>query len=1115
MRCPQCETENLEGAKFCQECGSPFQLRCSGCGAALPTTAKFCIECGRASAHSTTLTPSVATPRHLAEKILRSKGTIEGEHKQVTVLFADVKESMALAETVDSELWYRILAAFSGILSDGVHRFEGTVTQYSGDGIMALFGAPIAHEDHAQRACFAALALLDELAKYAERLRREEGLNFSVRMGINSGEVIVGRIGDDLKMDYTAQGHSVGLAARMETLAAPDRCYLTAHTAALVGDYFDLRSLGPFRVKGVSEPLEVFELAGVGRHRTRLDVSRARGLSRFVGREDELADLEKALAETRSGRPQVVGVVAEAGAGKSRLCLEFVERATAAGLRVISSHCVPHGTMIPFYPVLELLRGYFGIDDADSPRAAREKIAGRMLLIDDSMRTSLPLVFDFLGVPDPERPVPPMDPEPRRRLLYSALRRTIDCGGAEEPVVMLVEDMHWADPASVAFLGELISVLPQTNEMLVLNYRPEFAPPWKDLDYFRQIALEPLGPAAIDALLADLLGADASTVPLAASIRRTAGGNPFFVEELVHALVEAGSLEGRRGAYRLVRPVEDILLPPTVHSVLAARIDHLPDRQKEVLQTAAVIGKRFDEAVLRRLVALDKNELRASLDVLCESGFLDQREVYPEARYAFRHPLTQEVAYRTQLGDHRRALHLAIARTLTDLAPDRLGENAPLLGHHWEAAGEVLDAAKAYQLAAERASSTEIEATRRHWTKVQELTDRLSAGPETVELAMVAAEGLITSCWRLGLSREEARRSYEWGWGWVQQGGRASDRARLLAVFGQWHIFAGEIEQGLAHYGEALALLDGDSDPRLRLTLASRRAYASLLAGKLRLALRLTQEVITALGENPELSKDGHGNWLFMMGFSGLVLTYLGRLRDAERIVSRTLQLCLEAADASNANALRGFGITLAWFIGDSVRALSLARAQVDYAERIGSPALRAGAYDSMGIAHLLRGEWDEAVHMLEHALAIARETGTFLQAEALVLANMAEAYRGREDFDRAVDVAREAVEVARSRRTVMHECRACLFLGRALVARAATGDLLDAERALADALAICERTEARAYEPFVRAEIAALAVARGDSEVARLERRRAASLLREIGADARADELGGAPLHS
>jgi class 3 adenylate cyclase len=413
MRCARCGRENPEGNQFCGGCGAPLARSCPACGRANPPDHRFCGACGapleggaaaRARPELAERAPRDYTPRHLAEKILQSKSALEGERKQVTVLFADVKSSMELADSVDPKVRHRILDRFFQILADGVHRFEGTVNQYTGDGIMALFGAPIAHEDHAQRACYAALHLRDAVRSYARDVKRSHGLGFAVRMGLNSGEVVVGKIGDDLRMDYTAQGQVVGLAARMQELADPDAVYLAPTTGELAAGYFDLEDLGEFRVQGVREAVRVRQLRAAGRLRTRFEVSRARGLSKFVGRADEMAALEAALARAREGHGQVVGVVAEPGVGKSRLCFELLERCRARGLRTLEGRALAHGRSVPFLTILQVFRAYYEITDADSDRAAREKIAGRLLLLDEAFREDLPLLFEFHGVPDPERP---------------------------------------------------------------------------------------------------------------------------------------------------------------------------------------------------------------------------------------------------------------------------------------------------------------------------------------------------------------------------------------------------------------------------------------------------------------------------------------------------------------------------------------------------------------------------------------------------------------------------------------------------------------------------------------------------------------------------------------
>src|SRR5437773_5403212 len=334
MGCAVCSHENPPRARFCQQCGARLEIRCARCGSELPLSARFCHDCGLPAADTAPATPEprVYTPKHLAEKILTSRVALEGERKQVTVLFADVKGSMELAEQLDPEAWHGIMDSFFQLLAAGVHRFEGTVNQYMGDGIMALFGAPVAHEDHARRACYAALHLAGELRRYATELRLRQALSFSVRMGLNSGEVVVGKIGDDLRMDYTALGHTVGLAARMEELAEPGEVFLTEHTAKLVEGMFTLQDLGRMTVKGVKEPVGVYELEGAGRLRTRFDVSRARGLSRFVGRAPEMAALEASLERALAGEGQIVGVVGEPGFGRSRLCHEFAGRCRARGI---------------------------------------------------------------------------------------------------------------------------------------------------------------------------------------------------------------------------------------------------------------------------------------------------------------------------------------------------------------------------------------------------------------------------------------------------------------------------------------------------------------------------------------------------------------------------------------------------------------------------------------------------------------------------------------------------------------------------------------------------------------------------------------------------------------
>ena len=473
--CGKCGTANPHDARFCGSCGvslEPIEA-CAGCGAENPTGQSFCNSCGQQ------LQTSTAPERSQVDDSAQAQP--DGERKQVTVLFADVKGSMDMAEQADPEEWREIMQRFFSLLSEGVRKFEGTVDKFTGDGIMALFGAPVAHEDHAPRACFAALHIGELVSEYAGELRRERGVNFSVRIGINSGEVVAGGIGEDDQPAYTAVGHTVGLAQRMEALAEPGKAYLTEHAAELAQGYLELKDLGAFDVKGASRPIEVFELVGAGSARSRLDLSKERGLSRFVGRDEEMKTLEDGLEQAEQGRGGVIGIVAEPGVGKSRVCHEFAERCRARGIDIYEGGAQAHAEAIPFLPVLQMLRAYFGIEDRDSDRVAREKIAGRLLLLDAGFADDLPLVFDFLAVPDPERPAPQVSAEARERLLRGVIRRLYRAPSRTDVAVVVMEDLHWMDEGSGVFLAEMISAVEGTMTLAVVNFRPEYEADWTRL----------------------------------------------------------------------------------------------------------------------------------------------------------------------------------------------------------------------------------------------------------------------------------------------------------------------------------------------------------------------------------------------------------------------------------------------------------------------------------------------------------------------------------------------------------------------------------------------------------------------------------------------------------
>jgi class 3 adenylate cyclase len=1028
------------------------------------------------------------------------------------VLFADVKGSMELAEQVDAEEWHSILDRFFQILADGVHRFEGTVNQYTGDGIMALFGAPIAHEDHGQRACYAALHLRDKLRRYADDLRRTKGLSFSVRMGINSGEVIVGKIGDDLRMDYTAQGQVVNLARRMEQSAAPDTACLSERTVKLVEGFFRLRDLGEFDIKGMTVPVRGFELEGMGKVRTRLDLSRSRGFSQFVGRVDEMGTLELALNRALQGDGQVVGVVGQAGVGKSRLCLEFVERCRAKDIRVLEAHCPAHGKTVPLLPILELLRNSFGITAQEHDLAAREKIAGRLLLLGLASNELLSLVFDFLGVPDPDRPLPQMDPEGRQRQLYSFVRRLVQARSEREPAVLLFDDTQWIDSASDGFLTQLVEATSGTRTLLLTNFRPEYNAEWMGRSDYQQLPLAPLGAEAINELLDDLLGHHPTTIALRGLIRERTGGNPFFIEEVVQSLHESGSLVGTRGAHRLATPVEQLAIPATVQAVLAARTDRLPEREKRVLQTAAVAAvmkKRFSESLLRRVVGLPPTDLAATLSRLHGDEFICEETLYPELEYAFRHPLIQEVVYSTQLSSRRAELHAALARALEEIHSDKLDEHAALLAHHWEEAGEVLEAGRCHQRAALLIGRNDITEARRHWRRLRELARELPESREMVQLGAAACSALLNlSVWLGGDEDWEAL--FQEGLGFAQQTGDRRILAELHYGFAGSALAVVDIEAYLERSREAMLLAEQTDDAVLAARARLRVMIALGHAGRIEESLALAEELIDTpmldathrwpLGSQPTLA----GLW-----WRGYIRLYRGELDRGEEDIREALALARAEGDSGAEILCWSYLVIAGDLRSDSDHVLDYARAGVEASERsMGSAYTHLWPRIMLGLAHVLRGEWEEACMVLEESLEHVRaERGAGLN-EPVGLHCLARALHGAAKSEHAVAIARQALEAPGG--VLDPIIPACCTLARLLRETQGAAARLEIERALDRAAQLIEQGGLKTLSAVEREERARLAGLLGDQAAWRGGLEEAARIFEESGARKRAEALRG-----
>jgi class 3 adenylate cyclase len=614
------------------------------------------------------------------------------------VVFADLKGSMELLADRDPEEARTLLDAVVERMMEAVHHYEGTVNEVRGDGIMALFGAPLAHEDHALRACLAALRMQEAVKRYADDVRRSDGLLVQIRVGLNSGEVVVRSIGSDLRMDYSAVGRTTHLAARMEQLAAPGTIQLTAETLRLVEGLVEVTPLGPVPVKGLGAPIEIFELVGAGVARTRLEAAARRGLTRFVGRSAEMEQIRDALDRAGLGRGQVVAVVGEPGVGKSRLVWEVTHSSYAHGWHVLKASSVSYGKATSYLPVIGLLKGYFGIGDRDDLREIRDKVTGAALALDQSLHPAVLPLLALLDVPVDESGVvfadaavrgglvlakwKMLDPRQRRQRTLDALTQVLLREARVQPLLLIFEDLHWIDGETQALLDNLVESLPAARVLLLVNFRPEYSHGWGGKTYYRQLRLDPLPPENADELLDALLGRDTALDPLKQLLIGRTEANPLFLEECVRALAETAALEGERGAYRLTRSIDQLKLPATVQAILAARIDRLTPEAKRLLQAAAVIGKDVPISLLFAIADASEPEVRAELTRLQAAEFLYEVRLFPDLEYTFKHALTHEVAYQGLLHERQRALHARITEAIERLSSERIAEQAERLAHH-------------------------------------------------------------------------------------------------------------------------------------------------------------------------------------------------------------------------------------------------------------------------------------------------------------------------------------------------------------------------------------------------------------------------------------------------
>jgi class 3 adenylate cyclase/tetratricopeptide (TPR) repeat protein len=1096
MKCPACQHDNPPRSPECLSCGARLPLLCGACGAHLPDQSRFCHQCGTPLHVRDTSSPSVET-------VITTRSAREGERKQVTVLFADLKGSMDLLAYRDPEDARKILDPVLERMMDAVHRYEGTVNQVMGDGIMALFGAPVAHEDHAVRACHAALRMQQALARHSDEVQDSHGVPLLIRVGLNSGEVVVRAIGSDLRMDYTAVGQTTHLAARMEQLARPGSVLMTAETLKLAEGYVQVKPVGRIAVKGLGAGIEAYELVGVDMPRSRLEATAARGLTRFVGRDVELELLRAARDRTAAGRGQVVGVVGEPGVGKTRLFYEFRRPPSMDGWCVLATSAVSYGKSTPYRPVTDLLRAYFNIEDRDEVSRLREKVAGTVLALDPELEPLLPALLSILDVPSAQ--LDPawtrLDPPHRRGQMLDALKRLFFGESRLRPVCLVVENLHWIDLETQAFLEGLVEAVRDQRLLLLVNYRPEYRHPWTSVPHFTDLRIDPLPPARAGELLQALLGDDPTLRPLKQLMIDRTDGNPFFLEEMVRSLLETEALVGEQGAYRLVRSVRTVQVPETVKAVLASRIDRLPFDEERLLQSAAVIGRTVDFELLRTIADVPGDRLRTELAHLQAADFLYESRRFPEQEYTFKHSLTHDVAYGSLLHGRQRSLHARIFNAIEALYPDRLVEQTERLAHH-AFRGEVWDRAVEYLLRAGRralftsATSEAVENFERALLALR----RLPQTPGTLRTAVALRLNLRDALWSLGevgkirdelleaeaiahqLEDEHAlatvasyRCHYLWSVGELEAALEASDRALAIASTVDDALLLAETKL----YRGLVLLAQGDSERAAELWSTTLLEFDRLPDGK------------------PSTANRATAIRLLLRSFLARALAELGRFEEGIACSEEALHLAEPNTAFGLATALAGLG-ALYLRKADAHAAIPLLERGLEVCRTYNVNNWLPTIGASLGAAYAIAGRAEEGVALLEQAVDLDRRLG-IVATLSLWRAYLADAYVRAGRFAEALAEARRALGECRARLEHGYEAWA-LYVLAGILARADSPDLPEARTHYLEALRLADQ---RRMQPLVvrcLLGLAGICERLGDSTTASGHRQRAERLAGDLG---------------
>jgi class 3 adenylate cyclase/tetratricopeptide (TPR) repeat protein len=1095
MRCGACGHDNRADAAYCEECGSALGAACPQCGQRPRPGARFCPSCG----HRLTVTqegvqespptpPRSYTPRHLAERILTSRGALEGERKQVTVLFCDIVESSDLAARLGPETMYQVVDQALTLMAETIHRYEGTVNQFLGDGLMALFGAPLAVEEHALRAVQAALAIRETISGFSEKLRREKGLELRLRMGLNTGPVVVGRIGDDLRMDYTAVGDTTNLAARMQAMAEPGSIIVTASTHRLVEGYVRSQSVGLLPVKGRSDPVAAYRVIGRKRARTRMELAAERGLTELVGRERELGLLRDRLARAREGRGQVVAIVGEPGIGKSRIIYEF--RRALEGERVtwLEGRSLPYAQSTPYLAVLEILRASFQIEEGDNQLQISAKLREGIRQIDPGLEAIVPFLGALFGLET--EALQRLEPKDRRQKTFEAIRALTFAAARRRLQVVVVEDLHWIDKTSEDYLAFAVESLAAVPVLLITTHRPGYTVRWADKTFYTQIALDVLTEGEAEAMVTAILGGREAPRDFCQIVQEKAEGNPLFVEEITASLLERGVLVREEGSLRWAGDVT-VEVPASVQDIIRARIDRLDEPVKRIVQTAAVIGREFGFQLLSRISEMT-GQVERYLDTLKHLELIHEKTFFPELGYIFKHALTQDVAYQTLLSHRRQQLHGTIGRALEELYADRLEEQAGIIAYHHARSDKPAKGIAYALLAGDGAARLYANAeARTYYDQALELARKPPVSPESQRAEIDA----IVKLAGVAVTREHFQQdlaNLEHALTLATALADETRTAQVLYWIARTHYVRGQLGSAVEFAEKSLALAESLRDESLIVWPSNLLGRIYTVIGDYVKGSAMMQRcvgILERLGNRSELA--------MASSILGVSLAAIGQFDEALKFSEQGLALAREIQNLPAEAANLYYQAIVYEQQGEWDRVVESARAGLEIAQRLGD-LFRVYVLNAvLGYGMVRVGEAKAGIATIEKAIGLAGQLGTtYLLSWALCF--LSDAHLSQGQVDQALEAACRALALSSPGSDAYGESRAARCYGDALF-RKDPEHLAEAERSIESAIRLQLDKGMRPQAAISFVSHARLLHARGEDASARTLLDRATKLFEEM----------------